>query len=179
MLTLPAPRLAFLSLEFVEYYPAAGFAPATPSQGPCMDLQPSNLILLSILFYISYFCPSPVTQKSKLPSGLSGEVPTGTVRIILYPVLSFGRCPIMQAAACLGPFNYLREHIYSKPHPFLGNLGGGGTLLPSDWSYSYKFAVTNQRSCNPKSKVMCAEFGDIFAENTSPHRLFTCHLSAQ
>jgi hypothetical protein len=104
--------------------------------------QPSSVLLLSVHNF---------AHRSKLTSG---EVPEWHAS--KYPVFLF--CIGHPAGSRVsGPFNYLREHIYSQPHPSSGDLKVG-VYCSSDSSYSYEFAPSNQRSCILK-QVMRIESG--------------------
>ena len=62
------PRLALLSLEFVEYYPAVGLGPSTPSRGPShrhLDTFPQ------FLFLIADQCDHTLHKVQSLPAGKS------------------------------------------------------------------------------------------------------------
>jgi hypothetical protein len=134
----------------VEYYAAAGLAPVTPSQELVHGSTAIYLIIRSTLKCFASFCPQLCTSVKAYQRGSS--------RVARLKVSSVFFCIGHPAGSRVsGPFNYLREHIYSQPHPSSGDLKVG-VYCSSDSSYSYEFAPSNQRSCILK-QVMRIESG--------------------
>jgi len=152
MLTLPTPRLAFLSLEFMEYciHPAAGLAPGTPSRELDMDLQP---LISSLRRYFSVFL---ISVRHRLHT--SQSFPAGKSRLAQFAVyfisVFFWHMPHAAGSHLSRPFNYLPERIYFKPHPFPEYLEVG-VHCSSDSSYSYKINCFQLKGLHSKPSHVC------------------------
>jgi len=127
-LTSPAPRLALISLEFMEYYPAAGLAPGTPSRAHYMDLQPSISSSPRYFSPFSYFfLVTGVTTRCTTFEACQRGSPDWCSSHITLSIRFFLASAILQAAAWLGHSILCKSTLFSATS-FVRGISSGGSV---------------------------------------------------